>query len=866
MKINYIILENFSNIDTSMDAYKIKIDFTKAKNKIILLVGPNGSGKTSLLSLLTPFATVGGLDVRNSSNLILEGKNGYKEIEVSNNGDVYLIKHFYTPKKPDGHSVKSYIMKNGVELNVNGNVTSFKDWVKEELHVEMDYLKILRLGANVTSIIESSETERKTFMNKLLEDADIYLTFYKKVNNNLKQLKEMISHSVDKQKKLGITSIENVKDNIKRYEEQLGFKQKEYELISGNISISQHVIDSIEDKYNLKSRMNTLQKKLTKMQYILDKKDYESTDPSFYSNKIIELEKDNIARQTSITASELIINNNLTRLNELYDTKRELEIQYDKEFNSATEIKSMEDEISKINVTIHEIEKGLSGDKPCITKVEMEDFVIFLKRTQQQLNRTYEFGKGAVCNVVELMKKERNVMQYINNQMVDIQTNENTDLFLHRLKERFDFVMSDIPDSCNENKCKARQLYIQLANIFNTNEDRETKLDTTMLQSMELVYQNIISILSEYHHYTDLIEKLPKDIKKGFLLKNVYQNIAENKPIYNEERINNLLALITEYHMLDELEEKKEYMINIINKFKKYSNLEHIMTQHTITNNSIEDCINKNEELKKDIFKNKEIIDENNRTIEIYSEIYDSFVKYDEIDLELKKITNDWETLESNTKELKNLNIDILRIKQEIDNLNKKIQDLKLSLAQYKDLQKDLNIYSHVFEEMTLVKESLSSTKGIPLRFVKNYLGNTEEITNELLDIAFNGKIYIDKFKITQNEFTIPFYNKGKLLRDVKYASQGETSFISIALAFALASQTMNEYNIMLLDEIDSTLDIRFKEKFIKILENQIERINAEQCFFITHGNMFSSYPVDVISFDMDDTSIYKGTISIEKW
>ena len=164
---------------------------------------------------------------------------------------------------------------------------------------------------------------------------------------------------------------------------------------------------------------------------------------------------------------------------------------------------------------------------------------------------------------------------------------------------------------------------------------------------------------------------------------------------------------------------------------------------------------------------------------------------------------------------------------------------------------------------MTLIKESLSSSKGIPLRFVKNYLGNTEEITNELLDIAFNGELYIDKFKITQNEFTIPFYNKGKILRDVKLASQGETSFISIALAFALSSQTMRDYNIMLLDEIDSTLDIKFKEKFLKILENQIDRIHAEQCFFITHGNMFSSYPVDVLS--LGDNDLYKGTIKIKK-
>ena len=194
MKINYIILENFSNIKTAMNAEKIYIDFRKAKNKVILLVGPNGSGKTSLLSLLTPFASMGTLDVRNSSGIIVEGKNGYKEIEITDGHNTYLIKHFYTAKK-DTHSVKSYIQKNGEELNPNGNVSSFKEWVKMELGIEMDYLKLIRIGSNVSSMINMTETERKTFLNKLLEEADIYLKYFKKVNDEVRQLKDMISHA-----------------------------------------------------------------------------------------------------------------------------------------------------------------------------------------------------------------------------------------------------------------------------------------------------------------------------------------------------------------------------------------------------------------------------------------------------------------------------------------------------------------------------------------------------------------------------------------------------------------------------------------------------------------------------------------------
>ena len=84
-------------------------------------------------------------------------------------------------------------------------------------------------------------------------------------------------------------------------------------------------------------------------------------------------------------------------------------------------------------------------------------------------------------------------------------------------------------------------------------------------------------------------------------------------------------------------------------------------------------------------------------------------------------------------------------------------------------------------------------------------------------------------------------------MNDVKYASQGELSFLSLAIAFALSRQVLTNYNIMLLDEIDGPLDIYNREKFIKVLENQIDRINAEQSFLITHNSMFSSYNVDII-------------------
>ena len=862
MKINYLILENFSNIDTAMGAHRVEIDFTQAKNKIILLIGPNGSGKTSLLSLLTPFATVGGLDIRNSSNLILEGKNGYKEIEIVNKDDTYVIKHFYTAKKPDGHSVKSYIMKNGTELNPNGNVSSFKEYVKDELNVELDYLKLIRLGSNVTSMIDLSETERKTFMNKLLSDADIFLNFFKKVNNDLKQLKEMISHAIDKQNRLGIISKDDVTETIHNYETQLIMKQKDYDDISSKISVAQHIIDNIEDSYTLKTRLNETQRKLIKMRAILEKKDYESSDPEYYASKLIELEKDNIRRQTQNDASMLMIKTYLTRLDELSTSMHQLEVQYEKEQDSDKELASMEKELNKLQTDIENIKKSLTEDKPNITKTELDGFIVFLKNVQQQLDKTYEFGKEPVKRVVKLMKNGKNVMSYINSQLLSLDTSDTGDVFLERLKNRFSFLESDIPTDCKNTTCKARQVYIQIANLLHSHEEEKNN-DYSMLQTMELVYQNLSNILIEFNSYSDIIQRLPEHLKKTFLLNDVYENIQECKHIYDEKKMSDFLSLVTEYHTIQELTEQKESLEIMIGKFKRFSNLEYIKEQLNSVTNDFEDYSDKVSFNKQSISHNNEIIDSNNRSIETYRELKETFTEHDKLEEHVKVLEEEWQSYVINMQQINELSIQLNKVKLEIEFIQNKIQNAKTALTQYTELQKDLTSYNKIYDEMTLIKESLSSSKGIPLRYVKSYLGNTEEITNELLDIAFNGDLYIDKFKITQNEFTIPFYNKGKILRDVKLASQGETSFISIALAFALSSQTMSEYNIMLLDEIDSTLDIRFKEKFLKILENQIDRINAEQCFFITHGNMFSSYPVDVLSLGDSDT--YKGTIKIKK-
>lgn len=850
MKILNITLENFTAIKNALDTNKIFIDFSTTENKICILIGPNGSGKTSILSMLHPFADVGNLDVRSSTNLILTDKDGFKEITIQKDDDIYIINHFYTHHKDKNHSVKSYIKKNGIELNVNGNVSSFKEYVKEELSLDSDYLKLIRLGSNVTSLIDLTPTERKNFMGKIMDDIGIFLEYYKSVNNKLRQLEEMISHSIDKEKKLGISDKDEYKKEIKDLEKEIDSLNINYMDYNNKLAIYNNNINNIEDLDNLRDNLKDTTKIYNKMINIINKKDLiEDNDVNYYKNKINEVNNKINSLKNTYNSNIVLIQNSLSHLDNLNNQLNEYRIQLSKEANSDKEIENIKANLTTMRKRLREYEDILGDYKPTISKEDLERFIVFLKNTQLILNRTYEFGKQPISKVLSLMKDNKNVVNYINSHIIDIdeKSNNETSLFINMISEKFNIGKDDINLNCDISDCKAKKLLLEIQNIIKNHNIDEKNKDESFYRDMSFVYSNINTIIPNFSNYKDIIDLLPEDIKKDFKTINIFSNIEKLTYIYNEKKINDLLSLVTEYD-------------NYINLLSDYSREESILKKFgSISNSSyLNKLINDTEEFITD--ENKKIINwrNNNLTIsedlktlnndlDVYIDIKDTIERFGEIKSLYNKYNNDYNIYMENKEKRDEISIEINKLKYIIDTKNNLLQNKIINLEQYKVIRKDISNMNKIYDDMIFVKNALSSKQGMPLYFISNYLKNTEEITNELLDIAYDGKIYIDSFDITPTEFSIPFFNRGKRLSDVKYASQGELSFLSLAIAFALSRQVLTNYNIMLLDEIDGPLDIYNREKFIKVLENQIDRIDAEQSFLITHNSMFSSYNVDII-------------------
>lgn len=861
MKIEKVIFKNFSAIANAMHTNYLCIDFSNSKNTICLIIGPNGSGKTTILSLLTPFSNLGNLDIRDGNEMILNEKEGYKEIHIRNQLDYYIIKHFYYPHKGKNHSVKSYIEKNGTELNINGNVSSFKEYVKIELGIDSDYLKLIRLGDNVTSMIDLSETERKNFMSKLLDEIGVSLAFYKKVNNDLRQLKQMIVIDTDKIQRLGIEDPSEVKDKIKLLKKTLEEEQKRFGLLSGDISVHQHELDKIENKEMLKSNIAKIDKKVKKMQEIMNRKnELESTEVSFYIMKIDILEKNKISVDSEIFRLNSIIQEVLKNIDQFTDQLHLIKVELQKEEESDNELQRMKEELRKLKVQFASRSSFYEEFNPPCTKQEFDSFVVFLKNIQQIANKTYEFGNKPLKKVISLIRKNKSIQNYINAGIMNIneKAEEENSYILHILERRFHFSNNSL--SFCERECPAKQVWKEIKELLEDRTSKEKNEDYSYFKDVELCYENIKTVMEKFQEWEWIINKFPEDLKLSFSKEKIFDRLKENTLLYDEEKINQMLSLISEYYDIDSVHTDIENLSDEISKFSKMTNFDYLEKQKVYYETELEDSKEKLSRLKSELFDREEEKKEIEFSLHGLEELKETFEKYDELKDILHQLEKSYESYKNNTNALLSLQKEIQDCRKEIQRITKDIQILSNALDQYKSLNQELKKYNLYYDEMYIVKEALSSKKGMPLYHIRQYFGNIEEITNDLLNIAYNGEIYIDKFHITPNEFQIPYYIRGKKMKDVKYASQGELSFLSIALSFGLSSQSLSKYNIMLLDEIDGTLDSKNREKFIHILENQIERIGSEQNFLITHNNMFSSYPVDIIdlSFKGEEKNNYE--------
>lgn len=884
MRITRLYLKNFIHIYSGMHKRVVELNLKDIDKKINIFIGKMGSGKTAILGHLQPFSSYGTLDSRNQEDLILAEEDGLKEIEYEINDHYYKIQHKYTwNKSSKTHSVKSYIQRDGIELNENGNVRSFKEIIKLEFGIEQNFLRLLRLGPNVSNLINMKSTERKSFIASLLEDADVYTTLFQKINEDYRGINSILSVmsnklnslSADKESEMKI-ELSQLTDIVSKLQEDI---QKDREEISRLIGINQSISSnkSIDELLEIIKKSNEMKdhllQEMTLIHEKLDKTPLENIeDLSIQYGKIsailVNLEESIISITSKYDSTE-------SDRNKIRDY---LLLQ-----KSNTQIQSLETQLQIAYQKYKEAEEGINNFQckysyeylgSLQTSIESFQFAIeeLCANSEKVIHKLYysdnTLGKWANRQLNILRGRQVNLKKLLNNIQFSIEYECPLPLYRPPMcpTDNCPFIISHPQIIKEKNSHKCNQKIMDLKHEIDSLEIEISECEDCIYQIPKMDFikklwekisiplknigalneNKLITILtnlnSRCHWYSpDVLQSTIEKLK----MQDSYESLKSNYFILKNELIE-LKASIGKYNDED-LEMKDSELSKLMNELKELQIKKETTMKEKERIEELLEILRDSENLKE---RYKKLSDEYNSQL---TQIDDLTHIINRMQVNLSMITDLQKSIQENS-------IIYNQKMSRLNQLNTIMQDIKSTTESYNEYLEERNI-------LKTLLDAVSSKEGIPVIIVKLFLDECKSIVNDLIADIFDDDLEILDFDLREdtNEFKIPYLINGVAVEDISSASQGQTSVISIALSFALCRKAMFDYNIMLLDEIDNSIHKRDREKFIAILSKQMNSVHSEQIFLITHNDIFqqSGLPVNIILTTPESIDIYPNQSKI---
>ena len=690
--------------------------------------------------------------------------------------------------------------------------------------------------------------ERKNFTGKIISEADIYLSYHKKIMADKNKVNIQINHTSDLIRRLQVDDLGELKKAQKSLQHQIEDLTAKIEKANSELSVLQYQLNDCGDIPAMRDRIQEKEKELKHIQKALARaseiKISISTLKSMIEEAKIAILKAKSSLDTNVITRTGILNQLDSIANEIDSIRREIS-----RIEDDQNVKDMEANIELLRETIRRRakESGISGYvRPC-SKAEMEDLIKMLDKCMDILLSTYELGKGPIQKAVSFFHTKTDIEKYTRENREKIKRNKMQSL----CEQVYAEISKDIgllgPDCKNPSGCRVYDFYQRIYEYATQAPDKVIE-DETFLAYTKMAYNNIQTVLKYLRDYHDIFDKMPECIKDQFLMSTVLTHICNMEWIYDKDIIFHELGLITDDELQDaDLEELSRQKAMLAQYKKANSNIEYFQ-------NKLEELINSRTTLMGQLDEVKETINSLNREIEEkeasvsdYEDMVVAMEHEDEVETEFNDLKSKLTLASQLSLQIREKTSILNDLQFRKNKMSKTHQDNEFRIENYKRYKKDLDELSSKFTDLEYLARALSSREGIPLIFIQAYLKDIKDIANQLLDVVYDGDLHLEDFEITADEFGIPYSTKGTTVKDVIYASQGERSFISLALSFALTYKSISKYNIMLLDEIDATLDISNREKFLHVLEMQIDMIHAEQVFVISHNDMFNAYPVDIV-------------------
>ena len=801
-------------------------DIKLGNEKKIVITGPNGSGKTSLLKQIThPLAS------HDRINRLKPGVDeGYVEMELDFYGQYYKIQHLYNRTKPgQSPKVMSYLFKmidnKYVNLVENGLPTNFKSVVEKELYYSDYMYPILNIGSHNQGLIEQTTANRLDYLKKVLNQ-DVLSQLKENVNNNFTQYSnngKYISNEISKQgdkedlirrmKILQSESIEltNERDN---YTKELA------KLESIDLSVSEELNAKLNSYRNQLKQFDHLKRLLEDV--------WESPNGLTYNSLREKISSIVITLQTKINVKEEQISKLTQDLlemkekdnTELLKEKQELQDKYN-EIIKRYKGKSFPDrDTNVINDSIYDIERII------IPLVEKIDGIAIAQELIK--NKSYEYyGKSTLSK-----------MDNLSNNIVKLKSD------LDKLNFSKNLVELDYPEGCKFPKCKLRVEYENQVSNLNIYQ-----ILTENINSYELELEELQKQYTEEKNIKDLVIELLNNLKASSLLSvsKLYKEVKDYE-FLDLNKVNVLVQSLKDHIMynkdtndLDKISSKLDSLASVVKASEDN-------TKDRLKSINIElDTLNEETKELRDNLTRYERDLRRIDSLEIEEEI--RYLKYEDIEVNRKYKSDSIDELSRKIKELSDIDKNKDRLNSLIVLRNKDLKENTDAYYELKNKKERIELLTKDFENTQKHIEKLKVLKDIvgrvlPARIMDSYLFDVAKLVNYLLDgimrIRFDTSDGIEIYSTIRAEE-----------RPASVMSQGEKSMLSVALLIAF--KKMIKWDVISIDEGSAALDEDNTDRFMDMITKYIEAVDTVNQVFIVSHDLFVSDGMDIRVLKMEN-------------
>ena len=863
----------------------LEIDFTRSKNRICVISGANGCGKSTLLNALNILP--------DGRDLLVPSFSASKSIVLSDNDIIYNINILY-PIDSSGNRIttKAYIQKNGVELNQNGNVSSYKDIIYSEFDLDSNYITLSHLSGDDRGLADKKPAERKKFLASISSSLDVYNDIYKNLNKKANTYKSYINNLTGKIRAIGNES--NLRSGLVSLSNRETKLTDMIEVLKTEIIQNQTLIQVNDPDRKLQERYNSIESELNDI----------GRKNTLALKELREFYEDNFdTSETKLNKESLLseIEELNTQINYHKDKRNEnnanILVLTNSIQNNTDRIEANNIRISKLS---NDIDQGLDRqisiytdrlnnirqeflsyriDPDNISKSDIDQLIFVLSEFIKDIDLLYESVNGYdISEFIKIVKQNKisNHLQQENKNLDDLNTmNAKLEKDLMQAKSDLSIVsvLDNRPSECKIDSCLFLQESFKVLRKYKDKKEIEDHIEylerfiadnNKLIDEVKVDIEKYSNMLSSEAIFDAIIALLKSNhaILSNF---SITRGICDSKTLYGRISRN---YMFNEFRDLSVLTSISNDIIEYNNINKVYNTL---LSEQKTNKRNIEEC----NELLSEVDKLKSIIEKdksgrdalikdntfldgliNNCEIRInlingLVSRYDKWVevdnKYKLLELEFKNLQKQFEGSAEILQRISKAQQELLSAKNELSPIVDQRKNIESQLLLLESYSKEYNEYSEKYIVIDKLKRYSSPTGGIQSLFMSLYMNKTLDLANQLLGMIFQGQYKLLEYVINQDEFRMPFIGNGLIVDDISSGSTSQVCIMGMIINLVLLNQASTKYNITRLDEIDGGLDHQNRYMFVDILQKIIQILNIEQLFIISHSVESALSNVDVI-------------------